>query len=551
MKVNKNSFFAVIKQGGIKYSFRKKTQNDLFKAELINEGDTVRLEVTPFSETDFDEICIYADTDISERDRIFLNGYQSWTDSKELTVNDRVKGIDHIPEALVRKFNLDRYGDYNFTDYRSEYGRLHGFTYGYIRFEDSYTLIGSLDEQTGFTVISFSPKRQKVKISLECEGALFGEKFTAIDIAVLDGKEDEVFDKWFSLMEISAPSALPIEGYTSWYRHYQDIDENKLLHDLRALGESELTRADIFQIDDGYQTAVGDWLSIDKKKFPNGIAPICEKIHEKGMLAGLWLAPFVVEKDSDIFKYHKDWLVLDETGEPVAAGCNWSTSYALDIYHNEVRAYLKEVFRTVLDEWGFDLVKLDFLYAACILPAYGKTRGRIMADGMSFLRELVGDKLILGCGVPLGSAFGMVDYCRIGCDVGLSWNDNPVMRLTHRERVSTKNSITNTIFRRQLDNRAFLNDPDVFLLRDEDISLFNCQKQLLSVVNNIFGSVYFTSDDHSRYMDKQIKMLSTAKRLRNAKAKELISEGDTVIIKLDINGKEKIIGIDLANGKIV
>ena len=52
-------------------------------------------------------------------------------------------------------------------------------------------------------------------------------------------------------------------------------------------------------------------------------------------------------------------------------------------------------------------------------------------------------------------------------------------------------------------------------------------------------------------MDKQIKMLSTAKRLRNAKAKELISEGDTVIIKLDINGEEKIIGIDLANGKIV
>ena len=89
----------------------------------------------------------------------------------------------------------------------------------------------------------------------------------------------------------------------------------------------------------------------------------------------------------------------------------------------------------MLDVWGFDLVKLDFLYAVCMLPTEYKTRGQIMCEAMDFLREVIGDKLILGCGVPLGPAFGKVDYCRIGPDVGLNWDGAPKEKLLHRERV--------------------------------------------------------------------------------------------------------------------
>ena len=103
-----------------------------------------------------------------------------------------------------------------------------------------------------------------------------------------------------------------------------------------------------------------------------------------------------------------------------------------------------------------------------------------MIRAMDFLRELCGDKLILGCGVPLAAAFGRVDYCRIGCDVGLSWNDNWLMQRIHRERVSTKQSISNTVFRRQLNGRAWLNDPDVFFLREENLRLSGEQKRLLA-----------------------------------------------------------------------
>ena len=46
-------------------------------------------------------------------------------------------------------------------------------------------------------------------------------------------------------------------------------------------------------------------------------------------------------------------------------------------------------------------------------------------------------------------------------DVSLDWDDVWYMRLFHRERVSTKQAINNTVFRRQLNGRAYGSDPDV------------------------------------------------------------------------------------------
>ena len=140
--------------------------------------------------------------------------------------------------------------------------------------------------------------------------------------------------------------------------------------------------------------------------------------------------------------------------------------------------------------------------------------------------------------MPLASAFGLVDYCRIGCDVGLSWNDNMLMQLTHRERVSTKNSMQNTIFRRQLDKRAFLNDPDVFLLRDDNISLSGIQKQALAIVNDLFGSVYFTSDDMLAYNDKQKKVLDFAASLRGCKYEDVDIKNGYIYFTYTRNGKK-------------
>lgn len=81
-----------------------------------------------------------------------------------------------------------------------------------------------------------------------------------------------------------------------------------------------------------------------------------------------------------------------KNGHPVTCGINWGGFYALDIEVPEVKNYIKHFFDVILNDWGFDLVKLDFLYAAAIIPNHGKSRGQLMCEAMDFLRECVGEK---------------------------------------------------------------------------------------------------------------------------------------------------------------
>ncbi len=554
-----SNFYATVRIGDCSYQFSDRIVTEDFDAQLIIDGGRVRLDVQPKCDEEyyegvrlirpmsFDTLAITARTKVCESDRVFVNGYQSWTDSREYEPHEKMTGIDHIPKAIVKKYNFDKYGDYNFAGYSGRAGDFHGFSYGYIRQDEEYTLFGSLNERDGFTLIRVRSKDNEISFEKDCEGADYTEPFTALEIAAFSGDEKTVFDSLFEQSGIKCRPAKPISGYTSWYRHYQDISEDKLLHDLE--GVADAGGMDIFQIDDGYQRGVGDWLKIDAKKFPHGMKYISDKIHEKGLMSGLWLAPFVCEKNSYVFRHLNHLLLRDKNGELVPAGCNWSGSYVLNIFHPETQAYLAMVFDRVLNVWGFDMVKLDFLYAACIIPHNGMSRGRVMYEAMRMLREMCGDKLILGCGVPLASAFGVVDYCRIGCDVGLSWNDNMLMQLTHRERVSTKNSIHNTIFRRQLDKRAFLNDPDVFLLRDENIKLTGIQKQALGIVNDLFGSVYFTSDDMQAYNDKQKRVLAFVKSLRGCEYEGGDVKDGVITFTYTRNGKKTTAQL-LGNGCI-
>lgn len=473
-----------------------------------------------------------------ENDRIFLNGYQSWTDSVEHAPDGVMAGLGHIPRAIVERYAFRQYGDYSFTKYPCKKGELHGWSYGYVRNGLHFDFAGSLNESDGFTRLRTNTAAQTFLIEKDCDGLVFTGSYSGLQLDLRAGTEQEVFDGYFGALGITLnPAAKPVTGYTSWYRHYQDISRDVILHDLAGLQVQE-PHADVFQIDDGWQTAVGDWLSVDAAKFPGGMREIAEQIKAEGYLPGIWFAPFVCEEKSEIFRNHKNWLVLDDRGHFVRGGSNWSGFYALDLYNDEVRAYLKTVFDTVVRTWGYRLLKLDFLYAVCIQPHKGRTRGQIMSDAMTLLRELAGDAFILGCGVPLASAFGKVDYCRIGCDVGLDWNDKKYMQLMHRERVSTRNSLLNSVFRRQLDGRAFLCDPDVYILRSDRNSLTDAQKRCLSEVNALCGSVLFTSDDAAAYTEEQKRLVSHMLTLRGAELTSAERTAKELTLRFTLNGRQ-------------
>ena len=484
-----------------------------------------------------------------QEDAFFLNGYQSWTYSPERSRKQHDDSMRFVPGALDRKFGLSQYGDGYFSDpvYRKDLraGYKKGYSYAYVRRGSRFFLFASLAEDSGFTRIVLNPGEGTVSFKKDCHHRFLtpGEAYTALDLIFPEGEENQVFDAWFDAMGVKALPAEPKIGYTSWYNCYQNISEAQILRDLEGM-KTLPVKPHIFQIDDGYEPFVGDWLTEDALKFPHGLEPIIRKILDDGYQAGIWLAPFVAEKDSALCREHPDWLQYKD-GQPVFAGSNWSGHYALDPYNPELRDYIRksvERFKAM----GVTLFKLDFLYAACMTSRPDKTRGEIMAESMDFLRQVCGDCQILGCGVPLASAFGRVEYCRIGPDMSLDFDDKPFMRLLHNERPSTLHTQRNTLYRRQLDGRAFRNDPDVFLLRDENTSLSDLQKHTLAIVNALFGSVLFASDDFGQYDEKKSRLFAALCELQRAKLLR-VDNGPidqklrTVTVHYELDGEEKSI----------
>jgi alpha-galactosidase len=459
------------------------------------------MNIKPKREMTINSIKLKEDIKYEKHDKIFLNGFQSWTDSREFNIDEKIPKLN--PLAYKK---LNAMGDYSFYKYTGKSGILHGWTYTYIRKGKTLDFYGSLSDDSGYTLFEHNTTENRLYIIKECEGLKIDKEYNAFNLYIKTGTEDDVFESYFQNMDIEKPEVEYITGWTSWYNYYTSNNEKIIAQNLEAFSKRNIP-IDIFQIDDGYQNAVGDWL-ITNKKFLKGMKYISDKIKEKGYKAGLWLAPFICEKRSKLYEEHPDWLLKDSKGKPIVVGYNpgWSGNfYALDFYNEDFRNYLKKVFDIVLNDWNYDLVKLDFLYAVSVIPKEGKTRGQIMSEAMQFLRELVGDKLILGCGVPLAQAFGRVEYCRIGCDVGLTWGKEMIPALTKiREALSTEDAVKNTISRRQLNKYAFYNDPDVFILRTKNNKLSKGQKETLFLLNLIFGGLVFTSDNIDEYSEEKL-----------------------------------------------
>ena len=480
---------------------------------------------------------------ITKDDLIFLNGYQSWTETKDTYIFEKERNIKKAPKGIVKKFGLDRYGDSFMYEYDKDV--LHGFDIFYIKgkeslfsFNNNYNnayLIYKLNKKTN----SLTLRSDIYNINLSA-----GEEFVVFDYYLYNDYNEGLnkFNDVFKKKNLDK-----IFGYTSWYNYYQDINENIILRDLDAIDY----RFNLFQIDDGYETFVGDWMDVDKNKFPNGLKAIVDKIHSKGLKAGIWLAPFVAETKSKIYQEHQDLLKKDKNGNLVSCGGNWSGFYLLDFENEEAKNYMRKSLEFFMD-LGFDFFKLDFLYASCLEPIKGMTRCQTQNYTYNFLKEVLKDKIILGCGANVINCYNNFDYLRIGPDVSLKFDDVWFMRGLHRERISTKITLQNTIYRSFLNDRLFGNDPDVFLLRDNNISLSNKQKEALITINALFGNVLMTSDNIADYDEEKKKLLSNAFDIYyHSKVLGFERRNDEILIKYELNGKVNNIIYNTKKGVLI
>ena len=470
----------------------------------------------------------------------FTNGYQSWTETAERRLNEKERDVMRLPKRIIRSFALDRYGDAQI--YRYSRRKLHGYDAFYAKGANGGWAV-NLNAANAWLIFEIDRKKGAVTLISDVEGAKLAEgaEFTLCDCAY--GAE------WRGLPETYFPKRdiKKVFGYTSWYNYYQNISEEIILRDLEGLDE----RFDVFQIDDGYAEHVGDWLEVDKQKFPNGLEPIAAKIRERGFTPGIWLAPLVAEEKSKLFEEHADWFRSGDDCGFVKCGCNWSGFYALDLENPDALDYIRKCLKHYAD-MGFGFFKLDFLYAAS-LPRYdGLTRAQAAERAYAFLRDCLGDNVILGCGATLFNAAGKFDYMRVGPDVSLDFDDKWFMRHMHRERVSTKVTLQNTVYRSFTDGRLFGNDPDVFLLRDGNIKLSKEQRRALVTLNALFGSVLMTSDNLAEYDENKKALLSQALELfREAKVTGFSRGGRMISVEYELGGEKRAILYSTERGMLV
>ena len=164
IQLTTDDFYVGVSENGRcgRVSWGIKNSDARFTLRLHSEGESVLRHVGASFDFPFEK-----------HDMLFLNGYQSWTDSHERGVRDKLHSLDRVPKRLVEKYSLDRYGDNRFVAYGHKHGEQHGFTYGYVRRGEDFTLFGSLAEESGFTVLRFDTGDKRITLEKDCAGHHF------------------------------------------------------------------------------------------------------------------------------------------------------------------------------------------------------------------------------------------------------------------------------------------------------------------------------------------------------------------------------------------
>jgi alpha-galactosidase len=250
--------------------------------------------------------------------------------------------------------------------------------------------------------------------------------------------------------------------WCSWYQYFSDVTEADVLANLDAMTSLDLP-VGVVQLDDGYEACVGDWL-LPSGRFSD-LPSLVSRIRASGRRAGIWIAPWLVGRSSELFAAHPDWVVRDPgSGDPVRAGhvCRDDCA-ALDVTHPAAAAYLTSVLGTMRD-WGIDYFKADFCYAG----AYEGRRHEAMAGvsayrrGLGLIRDAIGpDASLVGCGAPTLASAGLVDAMRVGPDIAADY----LPTQPHLSLPSQRNAARNVRARAWQHGRFWNNDPDCLMLR--------------------------------------------------------------------------------------
>ncbi|MDD5398568.1 MAG: alpha-galactosidase, partial [Dehalococcoidia bacterium] len=409
-------------------------------------------------------------------------------------------------------------------------GEFWGEGWGLLTDRRSALLAGfaSTADQFGVLHVNCEAGAAELTLTAQADGVLLepGETFKSewgylqfLDLPCADPAADYVHAV-ARQMKARVPAVPPPAQWTHWYHFFQSITADLFIANLNTIDSiRETIPFKIVQLDDGYQSAWGDWTKCNAK-FPRGLAHLSDSIKEKGYTSGLWLAPFVVDPRSKTAQQHPEWLVKDKKGKPIVSGYFYDFyGHALDLTQPAVLEHVRSLLETIARKWGYGFVKTDFVYSGA-LPGVRQnpkmTRAQAFRKGMEAVRAGIGeDTFLLGCGCPFGPAVGIVDAMRIGPDTAPSWTPflwsvkwaTPIIK-SEKSIAALRNNIRHTINLSTLHQRWWWNDPDCLMVRNYDTTLGDAEViSNLSLVG-LSGGLLISSDDLTRLPVERQKLVA-------------------------------------------
>jgi hypothetical protein len=389
------------------------------------------------------------DDDSTSPSNIYINGYQSWSFAGSVDKGER-QPTSAMPDFLSKAFNYGAsvapdaaYEIYNDVEEGPTSNGGTSVNKSAFYKSDFYTcvcseatskeqfalVLGFLSQTEQYGLVTFDSSLSNVAMTASFQGMIASRsKGISTDWAYCQIMSKHCYDEEPLAHYLNTVSSYnhasplqnkpPMTGWCSWYHYYENIDFDNLTDNFENLNalRSQI-KSDVSIIDDGYITAWGDWDSLKRKGFPpskGGMKSLGQNIEINDMKPGLWLAPYACDKFSKVAKEHPEWILRNDKGRIANSSNCGKFFYALDATNPEVRQYAYDNIKRAVHEWGYKVLKLDFLYAAC-LPGNGKydltiSRAQTMRLALQTLRAAAGpDTFLIGCGCPLGPAIGLMD----------------------------------------------------------------------------------------------------------------------------------------------
>ena len=144
----------------------------------------------------------------------------------------------------------------------------------------------------------------------------------------------------------------------NWEATYFDFDEEKIVRIAETAAQAGI---ELFVLDDGWfgnrnddHRGLGDWY-VNLQKLPHGISGLSQRIHSLGIQFGLWIEPEMVNRDSNLYRTHPEWVMVDPDYVP----CHGRNQYVLDFSRKEVVDYIFKCLDQVLDGADVNYIKWD------------------------------------------------------------------------------------------------------------------------------------------------------------------------------------------------